>query len=420
MQKIINNKYCINNRDTTIYYQILLALVLLCDYRAYMKFTISKKVLEKILAHAVGIVERRPTVAIIGHVLVDASKEQNSISFTATNMDMSIIDKINCEVEESGKYCLPTFLLYDITKKLASNATIDIFTNNDEETVTIKQGKSEFSIHYMQADQFPPIANSDYPVSFDITPSTLKKAIDIAKVSIPQDSTRIHLNGVHVHYENENGADKLRFVSTDLYRIACVSVNVSQEARNMSPVIVPKRAIAEVAKLIDNEEFEQISVSVSETKISFKMQDSNIASEFSTRLINGTFPEYKEALQVSNNKILQADTKEFIAAIDRVSTVVTENKNSIKLSIYPDKIVLSAISRELGQATEEINASFSALETMEICFNSKFLLEIMAKIESPHVKMLLAESSSSAIIEPEEHGVVQTCFAIMPVEIVNE
>ena len=385
-----------------------------------MRFSISKKNLEKIMSHVVGIVERRPTVPIIGHVLVRASRDTNSITFTATNMDMAIVDRIECLVEESGQYCLPTFLLYDITKKMANNAEITIFTSENDETVMIKYGKSEFSIHYMSAEQFPPIADSEYPVNFQIKATVLKKAIDIAKVSIPQDSTRIHLNGVHVHYEDEEGQSKLRFVSTDLYRIACVSIQVDSAAQAMPAIIVSKRAVAEITKLIDNSDLEDINVAVSNTKIAFKIQDNSITSEFSARLINGTFPEYKEALNVTNDKILVVDAKEFMSAIDRVSTIVTENKNSIKLSIFHDKIILSAISRELGHATEEIGASFNALEPMEICFNSKFLLEIISKIESQNVKMLLAESSSSAIIEPDEQKDTKMQFAIMPVEIINE
>lgn len=385
-----------------------------------MKFTIEKKILERAMTHAVGIIDRKQTVPVLGYILMNASAEEGLLTITSTNMDMTIVDKIKCDIEKSGTYCLPANLLYDITKKMRNDAKIVMEYSETENSVAISSNRATFNIHYMVPDNFPPIAESSYMVQFSLDSTVFKKSIDIAKVAMLQDNTRFHLNGIHMHYENDiTGATKLRFVATDLFRIACVSIMAPHDVQNMPTIIVSKKAVGEALKLIDGSSAKDIKISVSDTRISFKLNDDSVKTEFSSRLINGTFPEYKSALQVSNDKILLLDTEEFISAIDRVSTVVMDSTNSIKLNIQRDKLTLTGVSRELGTAKEEIEASFNAFEPMEICFNSKYLIEIVNRIETKQVKMLLAESSSSTIIEPSENADIELQFAIMPIEVIK-
>jgi DNA polymerase-3 subunit beta len=334
-------------------------------------------------------------------------------------MDMTIVDKVRCDIEKSGAYCLPSTLLYDITKKMKSESTVAVSINESENSVSVSAGKANFNIHYVEKDGFPPIADAEYTVQFSLDSDVFKKSVDIARVAMLQDNTRFHLNGIHMHHENDMGVNKLRFVATDLFRISCVSIVAPSEAQSMPPIIVSKRAVGEILKLVDDSSSDTISLSVSNNRISFKLQDEQIETEFSSRLVNGTFPEYKSALNVSNDKILQINTKEFIEAIDRVSTVVVDSTSSIKLSIHSDKLILSGVSKELGSAVEEIEATFNAFEPMEICFNSRYLIEILDRIETDLVKMLLAESDSSTIVTPVEMFEQELQFAIMPIEIVK-
>lgn len=387
-----------------------------------MELVINQKILEKALAHANWIIEKKQAVPILGYVLFDA-KPDAGLKITATNMDMTIVDTIDCDVTEAGKYCLPAGLLYDITKKLQPGADISFEYSAENNSIQVTSNKASFSIHFMETDSFPPIADLNYDVSFMLNTGILKKSIDVAKVAMLQDNSRFHLNGIHMHYENELGNIKMRFVATDLFRISCVSASAPQEVQNMEPIIVSKRTVTELLKLIENTPDEETKVSVSENRISFSLQSAEkIKTEFSSRLINGTFPEYKAALEVSNDKILIVNTPEFIEALDRVSTVVSDSTNSVKLNIFQDKLVLSGISRELGSATEEIEATFNAFEPLEICFNSRYLLEVLKEIETPQVKLLLAESNSSTIIQPvdsDSAADIDMIFAVMPIEIVK-
>jgi DNA polymerase-3 subunit beta len=371
------------------------------------------------MTHAVGVVDRKQTVPIFGYALFNASKEDGTLTITSTNLDITIIDKIKCEVEKSGSRCLPATLLYDITKKTKNESVITIAINEFENSVSVSSGKATFNIHYADANDFPPVAEAEYTVKFQLNSSVFQKAIDTAKVAMLQDNTRFHLNGIHMHYENDMGINKLKFVATDLFRISCVSIVAPSESQNMPSIIVSKKAVAEILKLVDDSSSDTVDLSVSNSRISCKLRDDCVETEFSSRLVNGTFPEYKSALDVSNDKILQINTEEFIAAIDRVSTVVVDSTSSIKLNIHSDKLILSGISKELGSAVEEIEATFNAFEPMEICFNSRYLIEILNRIETDAVKMMLAESDSSTIIVPTEALDQEQQFAIMPIEIVK-
>lgn len=387
-----------------------------------MKLTINQKVLEKALAHANWIIERKQAVPILGYVLFEAIPEKG-LKMTSTNMDMTIVDTIDCEISAPGKYCLPAGLLYDITKKIKVGSDILFEASKENNSIQVTSNKASFSIHYMESDGFPPIADLNYDVSFMMNTDILKKSIDVAKVAMLQDNSRFHLNGIHMHYENELGNINIRFVATDLFRIACVSAKAPQEVQTMEPIIVSKRTVTEFLKLIEGSPDKETKVSVSENRISFNLQSAEkIQTEFSSRLISGTFPEYKAALDVSNDKILIINTSDFIEALDRVSTVVMDSTNSVKLNIFSDKLVLSGVSRELGSATEEIEATFNALEPLEICFNSRYLLEVLREIETPQVRLLLAESNSSTIIKPintDGASDIDMVFAIMPIEIVK-
>jgi DNA polymerase-3 subunit beta len=276
----------------------------------------------------------------------------------------------------------------------------------------------------MDGDAFPPMSEANYDISFSIRGKTLRKSFDIAKVAMLLDNSRFHLGGVHMHYENTLGHPELRFVATDLFRIACVSTGAPKEAQNMNGIIMSKRTVSEILRLLDNNSDTDVQISVSENRVAFKFATSDrIVTEFTARLINGTFPEYRTALDVSNDKILTVNKGDIMSALGRVSSVVTDATSSVRLEIHSDKLVLTGVSREFGRAVEEVDASFNALEKMDICFNSRYLLEILREIETPQVQLLFAERNSSAIIRPmqiDEVPEVDMVFAVMPIEVIEE
>lgn len=387
-----------------------------------MKFSVKQNVLSQALAHANRIVEKRLATPVLGCVLIETLDSEH-VKITSTNLDMTVVDTVPCTVDFSGTYCIPAGLLYDITKKLSPNSDIVLNKTDDANTITVTSNKASFALNYIENSEFPPVTAHEILMSFELQASILKQALNTSKVAMSQDSTRIQLNGIHIHYEEENGLDTLRIVATDLFRIACVSIPVSSEVQNLTPIIISRRAVGELLHMLDDvADDHSVSVKLQNGQIMFDaMLKNDIQSVFSTRLITGTFPEYKMALDVQNDKIMTASTEDLVNAIDRVSTVISDTSNSVKLSLLGNSLTLSGVSREFGSATETIDIDFLSAEPLDICFNSRYLLEIVKQIDTEKIEILFNTSTSPTVIKPVNEGEKNehVTFVIMPVELVH-
>ncbi len=386
-----------------------------------MKISIKQTILNQVLAHANRIVEKRLATPVLGCVLMETVDSEH-INVTATNLDMTVVDIAPGNVEFTGAYCIPASLLYEITKKLPSASEIVIEKSNDTNSIAVTSNKTSFSLNYIESSEFPPVTAQEILQSFELNATTLKNALNTAKVAMSQDNTRIQLNGIHIHYENSNGLDTLRVVATDLFRIACVSMPVSADAKDINPIIISRRAVGELLHMLDDvPDDNSINVKLQNGQIMFEANlKNNIQSVFSTRLISGTFPEYKVALEVQNDKILQAKTEDLVNALDRVGTIITDTSNSVKLSLSDNTLTISGISREFGSATETIDVEFLSDEPLDICFNSRYLLELVRQIETEKVEILFNNSTSPTVIKPvSDNNTEKITFVIMPVELVH-
>ena len=387
-----------------------------------MKISIKQNILNQVLAHANRIVEKRLATPVLGCVLMETVDSEH-INVTATNLDMTVVDIAPGNVEFTGAYCIPASLLHDITKKLPSASEIVIEKSNDNNSIAVTSNKTSFSLNYIESSEFPPVTAQEILQSFELNTTTLKDALNTAKVAMSQDSTRIQLNGIHIHYENSNGLDTLRVVATDLFRIACVSMPVSADAKDIKPIIISRRAVGELLHMLDDvPDDNAINVKLQNGQIMFEANlKNNIQSVFSTRLISGTFPEYKTALEVQNDKIMQTKTEDLVNALDRVGTVITDTSNSVKLSLSNSTLTISGISREFGSATETIDVEFLSDEPLDICFNSKYLLELVRQIETEKTEILFNNNTSPTVIKPvsENKSNEKITFVIMPVELVH-
>ncbi len=392
-----------------------------------MKVTVKQNILAQVLAHANRIVEKRLATPVLGCVLFETIDNEH-IKVTSTNLDMTVVDVTPCSADSKGSYCLPANLLYDITKKLNLNSEILLEKADDTNTIVVNSNKASFSLHYIESGEFPPIAKQDNLLSFELKASILKNALNIVKVSMSQDNARIQLNGVYMHYENEDGFHKIRVVATDLFRIACVSIPVSNEAKDMPPVIVSRRAVGELLHLLDDvDEADFVIVTIQNGQIMFETSLKNgVQSTYSTRLISGAFPEYKMALNVNNDKVMIVETASIVDALDRVSTVISDTSNSVKLSMAGSYLTLSGVSREFGSATENLEIDFKSDEQLDICFNSRYLLELLKQVNTDKVSISFNSSSSPTVIKPviekedeNKSGVDESTFVIMPVELIH-
>lgn len=232
-----------------------------------MKISAKQNVFNQVLAHANRIVEKRLATPVLGCVLLETLDSEH-VNVTSTNLDMTVVDTVPCNIEFSGSYCLSAGLLYDITKKLPSNSDIILEKNSATRTISVTSGKASFSLNYIDSSEFPPVTAQEIIKSFDLSACALKNALNTAKVAMSQDGARIQLNGLHFHYEDENGVDTLRIVATDLFRIACVSIPVSEIARDMAPIIISRRAVGELLHMLDD--------MADDNSISLKLQNGQI------------------------------------------------------------------------------------------------------------------------------------------------
>ncbi len=355
-----------------------------------MKVTIERNSLLKTLGHIQSVVERRNTISILSNVMIEA--QGDSIAMTATDLDIAIIENTNAMVLTAGSTTVSAHTLFDIVRKLPDGAEVEL-SLEDQDRLVVKAGRSRFTLACLGTEDFPVMNEGDMPHQFDITSEELKRLIDKARFAISNEETRYYLNGIYLHVAKADDGQRLRAVATDGHRLAQVEQDVPEGAVGMPGIIIPRKTVAEIRKIIDETEG-AISVALSDTKIRFAFEGITITS----KLIDGTFPDYSRVIPEGNDKQLEMDCRIFAEATDRVSTISSDKTRSVKLSIAPDTLTLSVTSPDSGTATEELAAAYSA-DPLEIGFNSRYLLDILAQIEGETVQVYLAESSAPTVLK---------------------
>ncbi|WP_373087939.1 DNA polymerase III subunit beta [Sneathiella sp.] len=372
-----------------------------------MKLTIERTALLTSLNHVQSVVERRNTIPILANVLFDA--RDGYLGLTATDLDIAINDKVAATISTEGAITAPAHLVYDIIRKLPEGSQVELDYKSAEGRLFLRCGQSEFKLAALPQDDFPVMETSALPHNFSLHASILKRLIDKTRFAISTEETRYYLNGIYFHVAESGGVQVLRAVATDGHRLARVETPMPADADGMPGVIIPRKAINEIRKLLDERDGD-IAISLSDTKISFSLGDSLLTS----KLIDGTFPDYERVIPSGNDKILELDGKSFAHAVDRVSTVSTEKTRAIKLALSDDMITLSATGSDAGSATEELAASYSSGD-MEIGFNSKYLLDITGQIEGENAHFVLADAGSPTIVKDSaDDGAL---YVLMPMRV---
>ena len=372
-----------------------------------MKLTIERTALLTSLNHVQSVVERRNTIPILANILLDA--RDGFLGLTATDLDIAINDKVAANISNEGAITAPAHLLYDIIRKLPEGSQVELDYKNAEGQIYLRCGQSEFKLSCLPQDDFPVMETSQLPHNFTLGAAALKRLIDKTRFAISTEETRYYLNGIYLHTAETAGVPVLRAVATDGHRLARVETPIPADAEGMPGVIVPRKAVNEIRKLIDERDGE-ISISLSETKICFAFGDSLLTS----KLIDGTFPDYERVIPAGNDKVLELDGKAFAQAVDRVSTVSTEKTRAIKLALSNDMITLSATGADAGSATEEVAASYNSGD-MEIGFNSKYLLDITGQIDGENARFIFADAGSPTIVrDSADDGAL---YVLMPMRV---
>ena len=372
-----------------------------------MKLTIERAALLKSLSHVHSVVERRNTIPILSNVLLEAA--DGKLSLTATDMDLTIVEAVPAEVAQPGATTAPAHTLYDIVRKLPEGAQVELAPSGEDGRMALTSGRSRFQLATLPKEDFPSTLDGDYPQSFALMAGELRNLIDRTRFAISTEETRYYLNGIYVHAAQAEGVSVLRAVATDGHRLARFEMPLPEGAAEMPGVIVPRKTVGELRKLIDEAD-EAIETSLSEAKIRFAFGSTVLSS----KLIDGSFPDYERVIPSGNDKILDIDCRTFASAVDRVSTIATEKSRAVKMAVGDGTLTLSATSPESGSATEEIEVAYGG-DGLEIGFNSRYLLDIAQQIEGEQAQFALADAASPTIVR--DLGDNSALYVLMPMRV---
>jgi len=367
-----------------------------------MKATIERAILLKSLGHVQSVVERRNTIPILSNVLLDA-REDGSLRLMATDLDLQVDETVAATVAQPGATTVSAHTFFDIVRKLPEGSQVELTAADGK--MQVIAGRSRFNLSTLPRDDFPVIAEGELPTRFELPAATLRQIIDKTRFAISSEETRYYLMGIFLHIAD----DQLKAAATDGHRLARVTVAKPDGADGMPDVIIPRKCVGELRKLLDEVEG-TVEVSLSATKVRFVLGHAVLTS----KLIDGTFPDYTRVIPTANDKLLKLDPKSFAAGVDRVATIASEKTRAVKMAVDRDRVTLSVTSPENGLATEEVPADYAA-EGLEIGFNARYLLDILGEIDGDTVEVHLADAAAPTLLR--ENDKANALYVLMPMRV---
>lgn len=373
-----------------------------------MELSLQKETLAKALSHIGGVVEKRHTMPVLSNVKIDASKD---IVFTATDMDIVVSVEVEGTVSKKGGTTVPAHTLYDIVKKLKDGQEVTLSTEDSEDgsLLRVKSGRSNFKLSAIPVSEFPDFDTGEkFDTQFTISPNELIRLIDKTKFAISTEETRYYLNGIYFHAVKDRNV--FLAVATDGHRLAKAEMPIPSGAGSIPGVIVPKKTVYEVRKIAESVT-DDANVFVSASKIKFSIGK----VELTSRLIDGTFPDYERVIPEDNKNLMKVNVKDLSDAIDRVSTICSDRFRSVKLNVENNALTLQTSSPEHGSAEDTLDIEYDA-SAISIGFNSRYLLEMLSHVGDPNIEILFSDSSSAPALakDPADEDVL---YVIMPMRV---
>lgn len=375
-----------------------------------MKATIERATLLRCLSHVQSVVERRNTIPILSNVLIDADVG-GSVRVMATDLDLQVVETMSASsVDQPGAITVSAHLLFDIARKLPEGSQVSLSTNDNR--LEVKAGRSNFKLPTLPRDDFPVIVEGDLPTSFEIPARLLAELIDRTRFAISTEETRYYLNGIFLHVTDED-EPLLKAAATDGHRLARFTLPRPEGAAGMPDVIVPRKAVGELRKLLEEALDSNVLIDLSASKIRFTLGGEG-GVVLTSKLIDGTFPDYSRVIPTANDKLLKVDPKLFFSGVDRVATIATEKTRAVKIGLDNDRVTLSVTSPDNGTAAEELAAEYRA-EGLEIGFNANYLKDILGQIDSDTVELHLADAGAPTLIR--ENDQARALYVLMPMRV---
>ena len=372
-----------------------------------MRVTLERSNLLKSLNHVHRVVERRNTIPILSNVLLTATG--GSLEMKATDLDLEVTEATAANVEQAGATTVPAHLLYDIVRKLPDGAEVMLKVDENGNAMSVMSGRSSFRLQCLPQADFPELSAGTFSHIFRMDAEALKGLIEKTQFAISTEETRYYLNGIYFHTHEEGGKLTLRSVATDGHRLARAEIEAPAGSEGMPGIIIPRKTVSELQKLVDAPDV-KVTTELSDTKIRFTIGSVVLTS----KLIDGTFPDYQRVIPTGNDKKLVIDRQSFAQAVDRVSTISSDRGRAVKLSIAPGQITLTVNNPDSGSATEEVAVDYDS-DPIDIGFNAKYLLDVAAQLTGNEALFMLADAGSPTLIHDpaDEHAL----YVLMPMRV---
>ncbi|MEW6420015.1 MAG: DNA polymerase III subunit beta [Nitrospirota bacterium] len=366
-----------------------------------MKFTVSKTEMQKKLSDIQGIVEKRNTMPVLSHFLLNASGNDSYI--VATDLETTLKEPLQIEVEKEGKLCIPARKLFEIVKEADEDLS---FESAGDQWLEVKSGNSNFKLACLPADEFPAWPEIGEAEDILLEAETLLDMIEKTIYSAGDTDHKYTLNGLLFHLRPDKG--RLRLVGTDGHRLAAVSKQIETGVKEERQLIVSKKAVSEVRRLLGMAE--KVRISMGKNHALFSV--GNV--QFLTRLIEGTYPDYERVIPKTNGKKVSIERDAFMKTLNRVSVMSKETSHAVRLDLAENLITLSSSNPNLGKAKDEVAADYKGDE-LTIAFNARYLLDALKVMASEKVILELEDPLSPTLLIDEKDR--EWKYVVMPIRI---
>ncbi len=369
-----------------------------------MKFSVSRDALLRSLTLVAGVVERRQTLAVLANVLFDI--EGTTLSLTGTDLEVEITGRVELDepASENGQLTVPAKKLLDIVKSLPDGVDIN-FSLGDNQKVTVSAGRSRFTLATLPASDFPNVDEGDINASFTVTQGQLKRLIDRTAFAMAQQDVRYYLNGMLW----ELTPNQLRMVSTDGHRLALCDLQSDAITAENTQIIVPRKGILELARSLIHED-EDVEIVFGQNHLRAK----TAAFTFITKLVDGKFPDYQRVLPRGGNKIVLGERLNLKEAFTRAAILSNEKYRGVRLILSNGQLTIQANNPEQEEAEDTVVVNYEG-DSLEIGFNVNYIIDVLNVLSGNDIKITLADSNSSALLEESEDS--DSTYVIMPMRL---
>ena len=365
-----------------------------------MKLSASRDTILKPLQAVIGVVERRQTMPILGNVLLVA--QENQLSITATDLEVELLAEVELEVDSPGEITVPGRKLHDICRALPEGAKIELSVSGDR--VTLKAARSRFTLSSLRASDFPTVEEIAAQQTLKVDRQAFRRLLEKTHFSMAQQDVRYYLNGLLFETEGET----LRAVATDGHRLALSEIQLANAAERNEQIIVPRKGVLELQRLLDDEGDVDLTMGANHIRVQLN------GIRFTSKLIDGRFPEYERVVPKDIQSVITADRGLLRQALQRAAILSNEKYRGVRLDLGENSLTIQANNPEQEEAEEALEVEYAG-PVMEIGFNVNYLLDALGAVDEDQVHLGVGDANSSCLITGP--ATESTKFVVMPMRL---